>query len=87
MSPLQLHLFIDACTMTGTVSEYPNNNHMPVHQELMNNLEESGLVSTIGGPFEDRRYTPTEKGMAYLQFLCNLPLPVVTWKIPGLDRE
>lgn len=83
MSPLALHMFLDAATSAGPVRDYPNNNGMPVHTECMDMLEEMGLVQTSGGPFESRIYTPTEKGRAYLQFLCSLPLPVSNWTLPG----
>lgn len=83
MTPLELHLFIDACTLAGQFAEYPNNRGMPVHEASMDMLEEMGLVETRGGPFTTRRYTPTAKGRAYLQFLCSLPLPVSNWTLPG----
>jgi hypothetical protein len=83
MSPLQLSLFIDACTSACPFDELPSNNHMPVHQECMDELEEMGLVTSSGGLPEVRRYHSTDKGRAYLEFLCSLPLPVSSWSLPG----
>jgi len=85
MTPLHLQLFIDACTLACAFAEFTSNNQMPVHQEYMDDLEKLGLVVTSGGLPEIRRYHPTEKGRAYLHFLCNVPMPVAQWAVAGMD--
>lgn len=85
MSPLQLELFIQAGTLACKVGELPSYRRgTVVHKACLDELESFGLLSlTDGETFEDRRYRATEKGTAYLQFLCCLPLPVSNWTIPG----
>lgn len=85
MTPLQLTLFIEACTRACPFADLPSNNRMPVHQECMDELEVLGLVETRGGPPETRRYHSTDKGRAYLHFLCNLPMPTSQWAVAGMD--
>lgn len=86
MSPLQVQLFIDACVCAGPVRIYSNyTSGTVVHKTCLDELACMGLLvePDEAETFEDRIYRPTEKGRAYLQFLCSLPLPVSNWTIPG----
>lgn len=84
MTPLQLTMLLHYYSIAEPYAlRQPEHANSPVVKDQRMGLMNEGLllVSDITGS----EYKVTEKGKAFIEALCNMPLPVCKWVIPSKD--
>lgn len=74
MTPLQINMLLH---FHCCADEFPNIT-APAQVEAKQMFEREGLIK-----WADGRTQLTERGEAFVKFLCSMPLPVASWAIPG----
>lgn len=82
MTPLQLGALLDVCS--GLSPDHPlraaNRDVGPVvWREALGELRRAGLID-----WSDDPPMLSDKGRAYIQILCMVPFPMLSWTCPGL---
>jgi hypothetical protein len=76
MTPLQIEMILH---FHCCADPWPRH-EAPACIEAVRMFQNEKLIEV---PTDFDRVRLTEKGRAYVEFLCMLPLPMVTWGIPG----
>lgn len=82
MSPLGIQIMLHYYCMTN---DYNHDGicgspaHAPAVRDMIRDLMHSEML-TVGQ--RDTKYAITDRGRAYVDFLCEVPFPIVKWVLP-----
>jgi len=81
MTPLQITMMIHYHAINEPYAmRQPEHANSPAVREQTQDLADAGLIEP--STRSDSGWRSTAKGQAYIEALCNLPLPVCKWVVP-----
>jgi hypothetical protein len=79
MAPITINFMLACYTSASPPAQLSEGQwNSPSGQEARAWLRDNGLV--------DNSYNATERGKAWVQFICSTPLPVAVWTLPARTR-
>lgn len=54
----------------------------PACRSAISSLVAAGMIEPYPNDGDDRQFIATEKGRAWIDFLCEVPFPVTKWVLP-----
>ena len=87
MTPIQIEIMLHYNSRTNDYGQADDNFDAPAVQQTISWFIEADLLepNPVASPEEDGpKYRITKKGLAYIDGLRNLPLPVCEWRIPAV---
>lgn len=81
MTPLQIRMLLHyyAIAEPYAIHEVDHANSPAVREQLQHLINWGFLTTDLSNP---SGYTVTDKGLVYVEAICNIPLPVMKWEIP-----
>ena len=81
MTPLEIDILLHYYTRPGEYGQKDDNFNAPAVQSSFRRMESAELLEMVS---PDLPYKITERGKAYIDAFCKLPLPEQYWAVPLL---
>lgn len=85
MTPLQIDILLNYYTTPVEYGRADDNFGAPAVQEAINWMIGANLLENCKS--ELGSYRTTDRGKAYVDGLCNMPLPVQKWYVPSKEPK